>query len=222
MNAERLSGPGVRRLVVCLDNDPKADGSWPGREGALSIARLVALRANVRNGNVGDNVPVTDVVPPFLLGSSKDADAYVRSRSLDEFRELPGERQSAARFVAEEVLGDVSPASKDAARRQALEQVFEMDAQLSGPRAALHREEVRVLVARKTGYSPEASDELARNCETNRRRSALEAWRRGGARGRSKRCGRVGNVAGVLRGRAKRDAPGKAGDARAVFHRAFG
>ncbi len=194
MSAERLAALrnlGARRVTVCLDNDPKPDGSWPGREGTSHIARLATLK-NTRkgeNGNVTDVtalVPVVDVISPFLLGSHKDADAYVRARGIDEWKELLEQRTSAAHFLGDELLADVSPQSSEAARRAALEQIFELDAECSGPRAPLDREELRALAAQKTGYSLSAiaqiAEEIALESESNRSRRALENWLRGAAR----------------------------------------
>lgn len=182
---------GARRLLVCLDNDPKSDGSWPGREGTLAIARLASLNTgdnNVRNGNVDANaynVPIVDVIPPFLLGSSKDADAYVRTRGVSEFVELLNERQSAARFVGEAVLEE-SPLSSDAQKRAGIERILELDGQLAGPRAPLDREELRHLASQRCGFSVESiariADELAREQEAKKRKRTLESWLRDATR----------------------------------------
>ena len=195
MNAERLNSLrnlGARRVTLCLDNDPKSDdGSWPGREGTTHIARLATLKnlQKVKNGNVTDVaaiVPVVDVVAPVLLGSHKDADSYVRARGIKEFEELLEQRQSAAHFLGEELLAEISPASSDAARRAGLEKIFELDANCGGPRAPLDREELRVLAAQKTGFSVSAigqiAEEIALENEARRSRRALENWLRGAAR----------------------------------------
>lgn len=192
---ERLAGLqnlGVRHLTLCLDNDPQLDGSWPGREGSLHIARLVTLKdnvRNVRNDNVNyitDVVPIVDIVPPFLLGSSKDADAYVQSRGIAEFRELLRERQSAALWLGNEVLEGVTPTSSSSERRAGIERIVELDAALCGPRAPLDREELRALCARQTGFSTEAiaqiADEITEHNSQKQRKRALKSWLQKAAR----------------------------------------
>ena len=192
---ERLAGlqnMGVRHLTLCLDNDPQPDGSWPGREGTSHIARLAVTRENVRNSHNGNvavnirNVPVVDVISPFLLGSSKDADAYVQTRGIEEFRELLRERQSAAVWIGDEVLGNVTPDFPAAARRAGIERILQLDAALCGPRAPLDREELRQLASQKCGFSGEAigeiADDVARDNAATARKRALEGWLRSASR----------------------------------------
>jgi DNA primase catalytic core len=201
MSTERLMALrqlGVRRLIICLDNDLKNDGTWPGRDGLRHIAQLATMPKNVRNvdngnvldkGNVADvvyNIPVVDIVPPFLLGRSKDADAYVRTRGIGEFRELLEECESAARFLADDVCGAITSAAPSAARRGAIERVLELDAGFSSLRAPLDREEVRALAAQRTGFSLESiaqiGEEMTRQSARQQRKRALETWLRSAAR----------------------------------------
>lgn len=202
MNAERLvalAGLGARRVTVCLDNDPKPGGQWPGREGALHIAGLAATRGNIQNvdkGNVLDvyvNVPVVDVLPPEWLGDFKDVDAFVRARGLDAFERLLPERQSAATFLVEDVFGRRRFAGhlalvtrSGAARRGAVESLLALDARLNGPRAPLDREEIGRLAGERSGFSSEAlaqiTNERARVEREQSRKRALESWLRDATR----------------------------------------
>lgn len=84
MLAELLAGFSLARPIVLLgENDQKPDGTWPGKDGAVRVASVLAERLQR---------PVFWTLPP---GGAKDIRAWLLSRKpisniLDSFHEIGG------------------------------------------------------------------------------------------------------------------------------------
>lgn len=152
---EELGRLGLPSVTLATDNDPKADGTWPGRE---MLTKALGNLANVSNVA---KVPKVYVIPPAALGTAKDPDELVRAGGVEALREVLTKAEPwVLDYAREGVLGDVTPASpyadKDAAARRAV-------AFCGGLRGenALHEDAVLELAATRTGYSFAAIADLA-------------------------------------------------------------
>ncbi len=162
---EKLTELGVTHLTLLLDNDAHTDGSWPGLEGSLAVARTV------RNAQ---NVPAVNVVHPKCLGDCKDPDAFVRAHGTQAFNALHEERLPAVIFQARQLLQGISPRSSEADRRAAVETILDLERTLSGASAPLERHDLLELLAVFTGYPLMDLSELAEDWQARRQREQLE------------------------------------------------
>jgi replicative DNA helicase len=162
---EALTRFGVRTVTLLLDNDPRPDGAWPGRDGTIAIIELVQ---SMQNG------PQLFVVDPRELGVAKDPDEFVRNRGLEAFHAVVATRKSAAFYRVSNFLEGITPLSPDPQRRQAVDQVLTYEAGLRGPRASLDREDLLRLTADRTGYTYATLADLATDHENRLLREATE------------------------------------------------
>lgn len=137
---ERLASLGVETVTLCLDND---------EAGRVATARTVEHAARATKS------PALFVVDPKRLGSAKDPDAYVLTRSIAAWRVLLEERECAIGWRATEHLRNVTDASPQDARREALSRVGTWLGKLP-PRLALEQEDAVRAAADRCGYSIDA------------------------------------------------------------------
>lgn len=161
-----LASFGVKRATLVLDNDPKPDGSWPGRDGT------VAALDNLQRATAAPEVWVVD---PAALGDCKDPDLVVRRHGLDAFREVLERRESGNVFLGRVALGNVTPESPLHERREAADRVLDLVARLRGPQADLDKEDLLQLAAERTGYTEETLADVAQDHTERRRRESAEA-----------------------------------------------
>ena len=162
LTAERWAELGrlnVPAFVLALDSDE------PGREGTLKAL------SNLRNV---DNVRNVYVLPPEALGTAKDPDELVRAKGVDAFREALGKVRPWALYLGEDLLGGLTPASEDRAKREAVGRVLDFSSDLRGERAALDAEDLLKLTAAKTGYTFETLHELGVSARERRDRERAE------------------------------------------------
>lgn len=162
LTAERWSELGrlnVPAFVLALDSDE------PGREGTLKAL------SNLRNV---DNVRNVYVLPPEALGTAKDPDELVRAKGVDAFREALRKVRPWALYLGEDLLGGLTPASEDRAKREAVGRVLDFSSDLRGERAALDAEDLLRLTAEKTGYTFETLHELGVSARERRERERAE------------------------------------------------
>lgn len=162
LTAERWAELGrlnVPAFVLALDSD------GPGREGTLKAL------SNLRNV---DNVRNVYVLPPEALGTAKDPDELVRAKGVDAFREALGKVRPWALYLGEDLLGGLTPASEDRAKREAVGRVLDFSSDLRGERAALDAEDLLRLTAEKTGYTFETLHELGVSARERRERERAE------------------------------------------------
>jgi replicative DNA helicase len=152
----RLNAPA---FVLALDSDE------PGREGTLKAL------SNLRNV---DNVRNVYVIPPEALGTAKDPDELVRAKGVDAFREALRKVRPWALYLGEDLLGGLTPASEDRAKREAVGRVLDFSSDLRGERAALDAEDLLRLTAEKTGYTYETLHELGVSARERRERERAE------------------------------------------------
>lgn len=162
LTAERWAELGrlnVPAFVLALDSDE------PGRKGALKALSNLRNVYNVRN---------VYVLPPEALGTAKDPDELVRARGVDAFREALGKVRPWALYLGEDLLGSLTPASEDRAKREAVGRVLDFSSNLRGERAALDSEDLLKLTAAKTGYTFETLLELGVSARERRDRELAE------------------------------------------------
>jgi replicative DNA helicase len=162
LTAERWAELGrlnVPAFVLALDSDE------PGREGTLKAL------SNLRNV---DNVRNVYVLPPEALGTAKDPDELVRAKGVDAFREALGKVRPWALYLGVDLLGGLTPASEDRAKREAVGRVLDFSSDLRGERAALDAEDLLRLTAEKTGYTFETLHELGVSARERRERERAE------------------------------------------------
>ena len=157
---ERLAAFGVSRVVLALDNDLRADGTWPGLEGTYRALE------NVRKA--GGNVPAVDVLHPSCLGQYKDPDALVAKEGVDAFRALMEKRVPAALFEARHILGNVTPESPAHERQDKAAELAAFAGSLRGSRSSLYVEDLLRLASERTGYTPAAIADVAQMHEERR------------------------------------------------------
>jgi DNA primase len=137
---ERLASLGVGTVTLCLDNDE---------------AGRVATERTIEQAARASKSPALFVVDPKRLGSAKDPDAYVLTRGIAAWRVLFEGRECAIGWRAAEHLRDVTDASPQDARREALSRVGTWLGKLP-PRLALEQEDAVRVAADRCGYSVDA------------------------------------------------------------------
>jgi replicative DNA helicase/DNA primase len=206
LTAERWAELGrlnVPAFVLALDSDE------PGREGTLKALH------NLRNV---DNVRNVYVLPPEALGTAKDPDELVRAKGVDAFREILGKARPWALYLGEDLLGGLTPASEDRAKREAVGRVLDFSSDLRGERAALDSEDLLRLTAEKTGYTFETLHELGISARERRERELAELELKSAARELQDALGKPGanvfelasdfsNRLAVVQGRADEPPP---------------
>ena len=160
---ERLAAFGVSRVVLALDNDLRADGTWPGLEGTYRALKNVSEA--IRKGG---NVLAVDVLPPSCLGQYKDPDALVAKEGVDAFRALMEKRVPAALFEARHILGNVTPESPAHERQDKAAELAAFAGSLRGSRSSLYVEDLLRLASERTGYTPAAIEDVAQRHEERR------------------------------------------------------
>lgn len=186
LSAERwgaLGRMGFPSFTLATDNDPKPDGSWPGKE---------ALLAGLRNLRNVDNVRNVYVIPPEALGTAKDPDELVREKGVEAFRELVHKAVRWTSYLGEDLLGDVKPASEDRAKDEAVGRVLDFSSDLRGERAALEVQDLLHLTAEKTGYTFEELHGIALSARERRDREKAEAEAKAAARDLQNALGQPG------------------------------
>lgn len=176
LSAERWEG--LLRLAGCpmvlvMDNDTA------GREGTLAALENVR---KVRNSGDVPVTPVVDVVDPVHLGAAKDPDELVRKEGLRAFHALLGKREPAALFVGRSLLGNVSPASPEYEKRDAVVKVSDFAASLPEGSHLDVDALVRLAVERTGFFLPTIAevvkDAAAKRKEEERRKGLAEAVRK--------------------------------------------
>jgi len=168
LTAERwstLGRLGLPSLTLATDNDPKPDGTWVGREKLLQALDNLRNVSNVRN---------VYVLPPEALGTAKDPDELVRAKGVDAFREALRKVRPWALYLGEDLLGGLTPASEDRAKREAVGRVLDFSSDLRGERAALDAEDLLRLTAERTGYTFETLHEMGVSARERRERERAE------------------------------------------------
>ena len=160
---ERLAAFGVSRVVLALDNDLRADGTWPGLEGTYRALKNVSEA--IRKGG---NVPAVDVLHPSCLGQYKDPDALVAKEGADAFRALVEKRVPAALFEARHILGNVTPESPAYERQDKAAELAAFADTIRGSRSSLYVEDLLRLASERTGYTTAAIADVAQRHEERR------------------------------------------------------
>ena len=174
---EALAAEGVSSVTLALDNDPKEDGTWPGREGTRKAVE------NVRKVRNGGKVPVVYVLDPALLGpprDPKDPDELVRKQSLDAFRAVLEKKVNAHRFMAEDLVREHKPADKwtDEALSRLLDGAKRYDASVPPEEGLELGTFFWPTIASETGISPENVEAVRRELQATRERRSVEEEKR--------------------------------------------
>jgi replicative DNA helicase len=118
------------------------------------------------------------VVGPEVWQGEDDLPGWLDVHGLSDPSLVLAERgRPAALWIADDLLGSISPASDDALRREAVDRVLDAVTVCRGPRAALDVEDLLARAGAATGYSREALEGLIskarERAESNRLRDRL-------------------------------------------------
>ena len=149
LQVETLVRSRVKTVFICGDPDGGGDN------GTL---------ANIRNLT---RAGLTCYVVP-RLPDGLDPDEFLIRDGLEAWRERVQRSVSAAVFQAVHALEGVTPESPDKERHEAVDKVLEVVGGLHGGHAPLDRESVLRLASERTGFSPEALEELTEDHEKKR------------------------------------------------------
>lgn len=156
---EKLAGLGVHSATLLLDQDDA------GRAGTLQA---------VSNAYKANKVPVISIINPDELNDAKDPDEFIQKYGTNAFQELLQKRMPASLYQAETILTRVFPDIEIEKRRESVEKILSLVADLHGSQAALDYEDILRLTSERTGYSLEAIKELSTERLSNLKRGELE------------------------------------------------
>ena len=150
----------VRSVILLPDND---------EEGRRAVLELASSLGQIRDVT---NTPAVYIVDPAELGDAKDPDELVRNTDLAELHKVLQRAQGAGIYQGYTLLNELTPASSELVRRQAVEQIFEFLSNLSGVQSILDEEDLLRLTAQRTGYTLEGLREVERRHLERRHREA--------------------------------------------------
>jgi len=151
-------------LTLCLDYDPKTYGKK--EDPTLQTLRNLS----------GVDFPVYVIDPVEMvvngnLSDKEDPDSFILKEEIGAFRELCKRRTSPPLFHGGLIFRDITPESPDLEKGEALRKTEKyIKEYLRGPWAKLEGEKLSLLAVEKTGYSPEAIEDISKAAEEAGRR----------------------------------------------------